>query len=306
MPRRTTVWSSASRMRIFSGCVRHFTGSRSCTSVPCGATWTTLQVGADEQRALAHPADAVAGAQPGRVDALAVVAHAQHDLAVLGLEAELGAGGARVADDVDEALLGDAVDHELVLAAERRELAVEVRRDAQAAVLGELGAERDERRAQPEVVERLRPQPAHEVAHLLDAGARGRLERAQLGLQLLGRAALERLELQHDAGQRLPDLVVQLARHPPPLLLLRVERAAGAVAALALEPVEHVVERVAELGDLGRLALDLDPLPGGERVDAAHQRGQALERAEHAPQREQVDGQHRRDAEPEHRDLAAR
>ena len=54
--------------------------------------------------------------RPGGVDALAVVAHAQHDRAVLGLQAELGAGGAGVADDVDEALLGDAVDDELVLA----------------------------------------------------------------------------------------------------------------------------------------------------------------------------------------------
>ena len=77
-----------------------------------------------------------------------------------------------------------------------------------------------------------------------------------------GARALERLELQHHAGQRLADLVVQLARHPPALLLLGVERAARAVAALALEPVEHVVERVAELGDLGHLALELDPLPG--------------------------------------------
>ena len=49
----------------------------------------------------------------------------------------------------------------------------------------------------------------------------------------------------------------------------------------------------------------VDPLPGRERVDAAHQRGQPLERAEHAPQREQVDGEHERDADPQHRHLAA-
>ena len=113
------------------------------------------------------------------------------------------------------------------------------------------------------------------------------------------------LELEHDAGQRLPDLVVQLARHPAPLLLLGVERAAAAVAALALEPVEHVVERVAQLGHLGRLAFDHDPPSGRERVHAAHQRGQLLERAEHAPQREQVDGEHERDTDPQHRHLAA-
>ena len=167
-------------------------------------------------------------------------------------------------------------------------------------MLGELGAERDERGAQAEVVERLRAQPAHEVAHLLDAGARGASSERSSARSSSGARALERLELEHDAGQRLADLVVQLARHPPPLVLLRVERAARAVAALALEPVEHVVEREAELGDLGGLALELDPLAGRERVDAAHQRGQLLERAEHAPQREQVDGQHRGDADAEH------
>ena len=174
-------------------------------------------------------------------------------------------------------------------------------------MLGELGAERHERRAQPEVVERLRPQPPRELAHLLDARARGRLERAQLGAQLLGRARARASR----AASTTPVSVCPISSCSSRAirrrsLLLRVERAARAVAALVLEPVEHLVERVAQLGDLGRLALDLDPLAGRERVDAAHQRGQPLERAEHAPQREQVDRQHERDAEREHGHLAER
>ena len=171
------------------------------------------------------------------------------------------------------------------------QLAVEPRGDAQAAVLGQLGAERDERGAQAEVVERLRAQPPHELADLLDGRARRRLERAQRRAQLVGRRALERLELEHDAGQRLADLVVQLARHPPALLLLGVERAPRAVAPLALEPVEHVVERHAQLGHLGHGTIELDALARRQRVDPAHQRGQALERPEHAPHQHEVDGQ---------------
>ncbi len=50
------------------------------------------------------------------------------------------------------------------------------------------------------------------------------------------------LHLQHDAGECLADLVVQLARDPLALALLNEQRPASAVAPLGLQPVEHLVE----------------------------------------------------------------
>ena len=77
--------------------------------------------------------------------------------------------------------------------------------------------------AEPEVVERLRAQPAGDVAHLLEAVA-DRL--ARLGdLRPAGAAgARGGVELEQDGRQQLPDLVVELAGDAPPLALLRRER----------------------------------------------------------------------------------
>ena len=179
-PRRTTVWSSASRMRIFSGVVISpaASGRPRCRAARAALT---SSVAADEQRALAHAAHRRVARRAASASMPRPSSRTRRTTAPFSApQAQLGAAGARVAHDVDEALLGDAVDDELVLRAERGQVAVELRGDAQAAVLGEVGAERDERRAQPEVVERLRAQAAHELAHLLDARARRRLERAQL------------------------------------------------------------------------------------------------------------------------------
>src|SRR5690349_16228788 len=57
------------------------------------------------------------------------------------------------------------------------------------------------------------------------------------------RVAAEPVGLQQHPGERLAELLVQLAGDPPALGLLCRHRAAGAVAALALQAVEHVVER---------------------------------------------------------------
>ena len=66
--------------------------------------------------------------------------------------------------------------------ARARGVGVEPRPHARAAAVRRLRGERDQRAAQPELVERLRPQAARDLAHVLHAGA-GRL------LQLLDRAA---------------------------------------------------------------------------------------------------------------------
>ena len=70
------------------------------------------------------------------------------------------------------------------------------------------------------------------------------------------------------------------------------ERATAAVPALVLEPVEHRVERVAELGDLGIGALEREPAAGRVRVDPAHHARELLERPEDAPHQQQVHRDH--------------
>ena len=96
--------------------------------------------------------------------------------------------------------------------------------DLKAAAFGEPGGERDQRAAQAELVERLRTQAARDVAHLLRTLPRRLLHLGDGRLQLGRRRTGEAVELEHDPGQRLPELVVQLAREPPPLALLGCQR----------------------------------------------------------------------------------
>ena len=112
--------------------------------------------------------------------------------------------------------------------------------------------------------------------------------------------AFETLELQHDAGEGLADLVVQLACEPHALVLLGGKRAATARVSLVLEAIEHRVEGVTEVGDLGIRPLELQPPAGGVRVDPPHHRSELLERAEDPPQQQHVDGDHQHDADSQH------
>ena len=210
-----------------------------------------------------------------------------------------------MAGDVGQRLLGDAVEHELVVAAELRQAGLDVDVDVELGVLGDALAEHEQRARQPEVVERLRPQPAGDPAHLLEAAARGllRLQDARRG-HGVGHVAGDAAELQHDAGQRLADAVVELLRDPQPLALLRRERAADAVAPLGLEALEHLVERGGQLGGLGVAAADLEPAARLERVDPARERGQLAQRRERAAQQQQVEREHQREAAGEDRQLA--
>ena len=93
------------------------------------------------------------------------------------------AGRLRVADDVRQPLLRRAVDREVVLGRELRQVVGELVAHAQPAALREPGGQRRQRAAQPELVERLRPQPARDVARLLDRAARGLLHLLDRRLQ---------------------------------------------------------------------------------------------------------------------------
>src|SRR5690348_17742030 len=85
---------------------------------------------------------------------------------------------------------------------------------------------RAQRRDQAEVVELQRPQAERELAHALERVARGVDALADLPRQRRAAGAHRGLELDLERGQRLPDVVVQVAREPPALFFLDLEEAA--------------------------------------------------------------------------------
>jgi hypothetical protein len=82
---------------------------------------------------------------------------------------------------------------------------------------------------------------------------------------------------------------VQLARDALALLLLRRQRTPAAVAPLALEPAEHVVERVAERLDLGVGVRGRGRRPGSSGSTERIVVGQPPQRRHEPPQQDEVD-----------------
>src|SRR3954467_9377874 len=75
---------------------------------------------ADQQRPLAHAADPARVARDLCGEPHAVVAHRQDHAAIaVRLEGDRNVASLRVPDDVGEALLGDAIDDELLLGSQR-------------------------------------------------------------------------------------------------------------------------------------------------------------------------------------------
>ena len=99
-----------------------------------------------------------------------------------------------------------------------------------------------------------------------------------------------RVQLQQDPGQHLPDLVVQIASDPNSFGFLGGQYAAPALLALTLEPVEHLVEGMDYAADLV-IARNSQPLAGAQQVDHVHSFRQSLQRLECSPQEESVGGQ---------------
>ena len=106
--------------------------------------------------------------------------------------------------------------------------------------------------------------------------------------KLLGDPRGEAFDLEHDARERLADLVVQLARDPLTLALLDHQGPAGALALLGLQPVEHLVEGVGERCDL-RASLDVDAVAGRQRVMPAHVVRQLVEGPERRTHEHEAD-----------------
>ena len=118
--------------------------------------------------------------------------------------------------------------------------------DADVRLLAECSGECRERALQPEVFERLGPELPGDSADVLGALAGRLAQLVELGPEVIRDPRGEAFDLEHHAGQRLADLVVELARDPASLTLLDEQRAPCAVAPLELEPVEHLVERLRE------------------------------------------------------------
>jgi hypothetical protein len=84
---------------------------------------------------------------------------------------------------------------------------------------------------------------------------------------------------------------MQLAGQPAPLGLLGAHGAARAVAALVLQPVEHLVERLGQLAHVLGRRPDVQARAGRERVDRVHDPDQALQRCERVPDEDEIGGQ---------------
>ena len=157
---------------------------------------------------------------PGRAaDADAVVD--DHDLDLVGARADLDLhlAGARVADDVGQRLLDDAVagglDRGHRLAVAQIDLVLDEHAGAVLDVLDHRGAERPHRAA--DLLDGLVDQRGRPRGELLDP-----LE--LLGLGLLEQVA-DQLQVDADGRQRLSGRVVQVAGDRPLLLLLQLDRA---------------------------------------------------------------------------------
>ena len=218
------------------------------TSVPPPGPGPTAQVGADQQRPLAHAADA--GALRRAAQAPAVVARRaapRRPRCVPALSRRPGWRG--VAGGVGEALLGHPVEHQFGLRVQRRQVGAELRGVRPAAAAGNSV-----------------PSARSALISPSSSSTPGRSRRAmrrissrllrvvsctcvQLVAHRRRRVVGDPLEVEQHGGQRLADLVVQLLGDAAPLALLRGQRAGAAGGPLGLQPVEHGVEGGDQLGD---------------------------------------------------------
>ena len=182
-----------------------------------------------------------------------------------------------VPGDVRDRLLGDAVEDQLLLL-RQRQAGLEPAFDPDAGLVVKGCRQCREGAGQPEVLECLGSERTDDPPYVLGAAARGLAQLFEILAKLFGDPRGEAFDLEHDARERLADLVVQLARHTLTLALLDHQGPTGALALLGLQPVEHLVEGVGERGDL-RASLDVDALAGRQRVMPAHMVRQLVEAA---------------------------
>ena len=262
----------------------------------------TVSVAPDERRSFAHPAHPRAGRVAGR-QPTAVIGYRQHQPPVVGDKVDLGLVAARVAGHVGQRLLGDAVDDQLGVGAELGHVGRYPLDDVERRALGEALAEYGQGADQAEVVERLRPQLDRDPANVLEAHPDLLLDLHDIVAQGLGDAVLQAGEHEQHGSQLLTHLVVELLRDPQALGLLPGQHPTGGLAALGLEPVEHLVERQRELAGLRRRLRPRHPLPGFGEVDSPGEIGQRLQRTHDPAQQEQVHQRHQQQRRDQDRHL---
>jgi len=125
---------------------------------------------------------------------------------------------------------------------------------------------------------------------------------ADLAFQIGRGSPEDTVEVQAERGERLADLVVQLGGHAAAFCLSLAECAHARLAALGLQPVEHLVERVGQDGELRLGARTRQALAGAQRIDRAHESREAHERRRRAADEHDVGGHHDREAAGERRD----
>ena len=222
------------------------------------------------------------------------------------LEPQLDRGRVGVAGDVRQRLLRDAVDDELLLLGEWQRALAGAGRRGRCACSPNAVASADSALCSPRSSSasgRSR-RAIRRTSSVPCAGGLAQL--VELVAQLLGDRRREALDLQHHAGERLADLVVQLARDPPALVLLDEQRLTRALAPLGLEPVEHVVERHARARRRPGRPSTCTRAPGDSGSCRRMVSARSIERPERRSQEHQIEGQQSEQAGDEHDQLDRR
>src|SRR3954469_6492057 len=113
---------------------------------------------------------------------------------------------------------------------------------------------RAQRGGEAEVVELWRPQAEREVTHALEGMLHGLDTLGDAPVQLRIGRALQRLQLDLQRRQRLPDVVVQVAREARALLLLHFQQPAGERSQALVRKLQllvHPLERLLRTQALG-------------------------------------------------------
>ncbi len=239
---------------------------------------------------------------PAAVPADAVVADPQLEPVVGSDQADPEVVGPGVLNDVRHGFLRNPVGDELDRVGEPVEIALDLESGSDAPIRVDLLDEGRQGGLQAEVVEgggAEAPRQVEQFPHRL-GGQRARLLELGGDLGIVGGTA-QRLEPEEQSGERLVDLVVQVAGDPGPLLLLGAQGRVRSAAALGLQPLQHLVERALEADHLLRpLCLHREVgRRGPAQVRLLHLRDQALQRLEALGQQPDVDADRERQCEAE-------
>jgi hypothetical protein len=189
--------------------------------------------------------------------------------------------------NVGQALLGHPIEGELGLWFKTGKVVLEPSRDLEAGSLRERRCKRGQGADEAEVLEGLGSQLSRDSPHFVETGSDGLLAFDKLVLERRRRFVGDAFELKEDASHCLPNLVVEPSGDPQPLRLLCSEGPLPAFTALALKPVQHLVEGVHEIAHFSR-ARGGKPLPRTQKIDMLHAVGKPLERGEAGPEKNKI------------------